>query len=141
MKPPLTFERLLPFVAEAAHRFAMECDVEDMTRDIVEHLHNPSHFRKNDRAMAIYNRAILHEHKDFERRDLEEYMASKDDCVWVAVQIRTANSCRLAQDVFGNGVWRPGEPLPILPMTGCTAPWCQCSYRPLSRRDASKLGL
>lgn len=140
MKPPLTVDRLLPFVEEAMTRLSVKCDISALTASFVANHQNPAHFRQDPRIEAVFNRARSNEHNDYERRDLESYMTSGTYSVWAGVRIWTAESCRAAQDNFCGRVWKAGEPLPILPLEECPSIFCRCSYRPLSRRDLEKAG-
>lgn len=130
MRPPLTVERLEPFVREALVRFALEGDCSQIAALIIEHRNDPAYFRMRPAWLPLYHRVLAHEHKDFERERLQREFG--EGWPFICATIWTDLSCPIALEAFTGKIFGAGDPLPHLPLNGCHYDHCNCSYRPIS---------
>jgi hypothetical protein len=130
VKPPLTVERLRPYVEEAVNRFGVRQDIDELAEQFIRHHLNPAAMRDTGVLETVFHRALANEHLDYERREHETGLVEFD---WVCkgVKILTDQSCRLADQRFSGAVFTD-PPLPVLPLPDCPAPYCMCFYMCIS---------
>lgn len=115
----------------------------EMSREVWERLSEKGRADPSRACEATYLRVYFNVTRTVRHAELDAMKASRRRWRWAQLQVDGKTCCAVAAVREGRyvslrepvlGIFSRPAPFPPLPLEGCTAEWCACSWRPDSER-------